>query len=84
MEKMKKVKKICSAKNDTKSLKHLQFKKISKLEKNGLRMVDARLETLEEEMKIVWHILDKVENIEKKVMDLVIPFFLRKMSSPIR
>lgn len=41
--------------------------KISKLEKNGLRMVDARLETLEEEMKIVWHILDKVENIEKKV-----------------
>ena len=41
--------------------------KISKLEKNGLRMVDARLETLEEEMKIVWHILDKVENIEKYV-----------------
>ena len=41
--------------------------KISKLEKNGLRMIDARLETLEEEMKIVWHILDKVENIEKKV-----------------
>lgn len=41
--------------------------KISKLEKNGLRMVDARLETLEEEMKIVWHILNKVENIEKKV-----------------
>ena len=41
--------------------------KVSKLEKNGLRMVDARLETLEEEMKIVWHILDKVENIEKKV-----------------
>ena len=42
--------------------------KISKLEKNGLRMVDARLETLEEEMKIVWHILNKVENIEKKVL----------------
>ena len=41
--------------------------KISKLEKNGLRMIDARLETLEEEMKIVWHILNKVENIEKKV-----------------
>ena len=41
--------------------------KISKLEKNGLRMIDARLETLEEEMKIVLHILDKVENIEKKV-----------------
>ena len=41
--------------------------KVSKLEKNGLRMVDARLETLEEEMKIVWHILDKVENIEKKL-----------------
>ena len=41
--------------------------KISKLEKNGLRMVDARLEALEEEMKIVWHILNKVENIEKKV-----------------
>ena len=41
--------------------------KISKLETNGLRMIDARLETLEEEMKIVWHILDKVENIEKKV-----------------
>ena len=41
--------------------------KVSKLEKNGLRMVDARLETLEEEMKIVWNILDKVENIEKKV-----------------
>ena len=41
--------------------------KVSKLEKNGLRMVDARLETLEEEMKIVWHILNKVENIEKKV-----------------
>ena len=41
--------------------------KVSKLEKNGLRMVDARLETLEEEMKIVWHILDKVENIGKKV-----------------
>ena len=40
---------------------------ISKLEKNGLRMIDARLETLEEEMKIVWHILNKVENIEKKV-----------------
>ena len=32
MEKMKKVIKICSAKNDAKSLKHLQFKKISKLE----------------------------------------------------
>ena len=43
-------------------------RKISKLEKNGLRMVDARLETLEEEMKIVWHILNKVENIEKKVL----------------
>ena len=42
--------------------------KISKLEKNGLRMVDARLETLEEEMKIVWHILDKVERIEKIVI----------------
>ena len=42
--------------------------KVSKLEKNGLRMIDARLETLEEEMKIVWHILDKVENIEKKVL----------------
>ena len=42
--------------------------KVSKLEKNGLRMVDARLETLEEEMKIVWHILNKVENIEKKVL----------------
>ena len=41
--------------------------KISKLEKNGLRMIDARLEILEEEMKIVWHILNKVENIEKKV-----------------
>ena len=41
--------------------------KISKLEKNGLRMIDARLETLEEEMKIVWDILNKVENIEKKV-----------------
>ena len=41
--------------------------KISKLEKNGLRMIDARLETLEEAMKIVWHILNKVENIEKKV-----------------
>ena len=41
--------------------------KVSKLEKNGLRMVDARLETLEEEMKIGWHILNKVENIEKKV-----------------
>ena len=41
--------------------------KISQLEKNGLRMIDARLETLEEEMKIVWHILNKVENIEKKV-----------------
>ena len=46
--------------------------KISKLEKNGLRMIDARLETLEEEMKIVWHILDKVENIEKKVSDIEI------------
>ena len=43
-------------------------RKISKLEKNGLRMVDARLETLEEEMKIVWHILDKVERIEKIVI----------------
>ena len=42
--------------------------KISKLEKNGLRMVDVRLETLEEEMKIVWHILDKVERIEKIVI----------------
>ena len=42
--------------------------KVSNLEKNGLRMVDARLETLEEEMKIVWHILNKVENIEKKVL----------------
>ena len=42
--------------------------KVSKLEKNGLRMVDERLETLEEEMKIVWHILNKVENIEKKVL----------------
>ena len=43
-------------------------RKISKLEKNGLRMVDVRLETLEEEMKIVWHILDKVERIEKIVI----------------
>ena len=42
--------------------------KISKLEKNGLRMIDARLETLEEEMKSVWRILSKVENIEKKVL----------------
>ena len=43
-------------------------RKILKLEKNGLRMVDARLETLEEEMKIVWHILDKIERIEKIVI----------------
>ena len=53
----------CQLEQENEKLKQ----KISKLEKNGLRMIDARLETLEEEMKIVWHILNKVENIEKKV-----------------
>ena len=39
--------------------------KVSKLEKNGLRMVDARLETLEEEMKELEREIEDEKKLEK-------------------
>ena len=42
-------------------------KRITKLENNGIRKMDARLETLEEDMSVVWKILAKLENVEEDV-----------------
>ena len=39
-------------------------KRVAKLENNGIRKMDARLETLEEDMGIVWKMLAKLENME--------------------
>jgi len=39
-------------------------KRVAKLENNGIRKMDARLETLEEDMTIVWKMLAKLENME--------------------
>ena len=39
-------------------------KRVAKLEKNGIRKMDARLETLEEDMAVVWKLLAKLENME--------------------
>jgi regulator of replication initiation timing len=42
-------------------------KRVAKLEKNGIRKMDARLETLEEDMTIVWKMLAKLENMEGQI-----------------
>ena len=39
-------------------------KRVAKLENNGIRKMDARLETLEEDMAVVWKLLAKLENME--------------------
>ena len=42
-------------------------KRVAKLENNGIRKMDARLETLEEDMTVVWKLLAKLENIEGQI-----------------
>ena len=42
-------------------------KRITKLENNGIRKMYARLDTLEEDMSVVWKILAKLENVEEDV-----------------
>ena len=39
-------------------------KRVAKLENNGIRKMDARLETLEEDLTVVWKLLAKLENME--------------------
>ena len=39
-------------------------KRASKLSANGIRKMDARLETLEEDLAVVWKLLAKLENME--------------------
>ena len=39
-------------------------KRASKLSANGIRKMDARLETLEEDLVVVWKLLAKLENME--------------------
>ena len=42
-------------------------KRVAKLENNGIRKMDARLETLEEDMSVVWKLLAKLENMEGQI-----------------
>ena len=42
-------------------------KRVAKLENNGIRKMDARLETLEEDMAVVWKLLAKLENMEGQI-----------------
>ena len=42
-------------------------KRVAKLENNGIRKMDARLETLEEDMTVVWKLLAKLENMEGQI-----------------
>ena len=39
-------------------------KRASKLSANGIRKMDARLETLEEDLAVIWKLLAKLENME--------------------
>jgi len=39
-------------------------KRVAKLENNGIRKMDARLETLEEDLAVIWKLLAKLENME--------------------
>ena len=39
-------------------------KRVAKLENNGIRKMDARLETLEGDLAVVWKLLAKLENME--------------------
>ena len=42
-------------------------KRASKLSANGIRKMDARLETLEEDLVVVWKLLAKLENMEGQI-----------------
>ena len=42
-------------------------KRVAKLENNGIRKMDARLETLEEDLAVIWKLLAKLENMEGQI-----------------